>query len=266
LIDELFNSTKIIIGVVHLPPLPGSPRWSGDFASVLDHAKRDAEALAVGGVDGIIVENFGDAPMRKGAVGPETVASMTLAVEAVKRVTELPLGINVLRNDARSALAIAYATGARFIRVNVHTGAMVTDEGIIEGEADVTLRYRRELGADVRIFADVLVKHAVPLGDQDLWHAARTVRERGLADAAIVSGPMTGEPTSLDDVRTVKDAVSDAPVLIGSGADESNIEKLLEIADGAIVGTSLKKDGRVENPVDTERVRRIVDLVRKINS
>jgi hypothetical protein len=259
----MFGTARPVIGVVHLPPLPGSPRWCGDFRKVISSAQADAESLAEGGAHGMIVENFGDAPMRRGSVGPETVAAMTLAVEAVCKVTALPLGINVLRNDARSAMAIAAVTGAAFIRVNVHTGAMVTDEGIIEGRADETLRYRRSLGCDVKIFADVLVKHAVPLGDQDLFHAARTTRERGLADALIVSGPMTGEPTSLEDAATVKRAAPDAPLLIGSGVDESNISVLLEHADGVIVGTSVKRDGKVSNPVDSQRVRRLVEIARR---
>jgi membrane complex biogenesis BtpA family protein len=264
-LDTLFGSSRPIIGVVHLLPLPGSPRWEGSIQKVLEHAVGDAKALAAGGVNGIIVENFGDAPMRKDSVGPETVSAMTLAAEAVNRVIGgIPLGINVLRNDARAALAIACVTGARFIRVNVHTGAMVADEGIIEGRADETLRLRRLLGADVKIFADVLVKHAVPLGRQDLWHAARTARERGLADALIVAGPMTGEATSAGDVATVKDAVRDAPVLVGSGVDETNIEEMLSIADGAIVGTSLKRDGKVYNPVDPARVKRLVSMAQQM--
>lgn len=264
MLSNLFGTTKPIIGVVHLMPLPGSPRWSGDLRAVLDHAREDAKALVSGGASGIIVENYGDVPMRKGQVGPETVAAMTLAVEAVKETASLPLGINVLRNDAKSALAIAAICGAAFIRVNVHTGVMVTDEGIIEGRADETLRYRQALGCDVKIFADVLVKHAVPLGEQDHWHAARTAKERGLADALIVSGAMTGEEASVDDVRIVKSAVRDTPVLVGSGVDENNVTNLVAVADGAIVGTSLKREGQVFNPVDRQRVRRIVDLAASV--
>ena len=164
MLEKLFGSSKAIIGMVHLLPLPGSPRWSGDLPAVLRHARGDAEALASGGVHGVIVENFGDVPLRKGRVEPWTVAAMTLAVKEVQAVSDVPIGINVLRNDAVSVLAIAYATGAQFIRVNVHTGAVLADEGIIEGRAPETLGLRRELGADIKIFADVFVKHAVPLG------------------------------------------------------------------------------------------------------
>ena len=227
---------------------------------MLEHARRDAKALATGGVNGIIVENYGDAPLHRGRVGPHTVSAMTLAVREVQDVTDAPLGINVLRNDARSALGIAAITGASFIRVNVHVGVMLADEGIIQGRASETLRYRRNLDTDVKIFADVLVKHAAPVGDQDLRRAARVAYERGLADALIVSGPATGEPTPLDEVVTVKEALADVPVLVGSGANEGNLAELLSAADGAIVGTSLKIDGDVGNPVDRARVARMVEL------
>ena len=229
---------------------------------MLDRAQRDAEALASGGVSGIIVENFGDAPFHKVRVGAHTVSAMTLAVEAVKKVTDLPMGVNVLRNDARAALAIACVTGASFIRVNVHTGAMVTDEGVIVGRADETLRYRRMLGADVKIFADAMVKHAVPIGEQSLWYAAKATRERGLADALIVSGVITGEPTPVQDIETVKEAVTDTPVLVGSGVDDTNVRELLSVADGAIVGTSMKQDGKTASPVDPARVATLVESAR----
>ena len=206
--------------------------------------------------------NKGIITLAKGRVGPHTVSAVTVAASSVRDVLDVPLGINVLRNDAAAALAIAHVTGARFVRVNVHTRAMVADEGVIEGRAHETLRYRRELGADVRIFADVLVKHAAPIGDQDLGRAARTAVERGLADAVIVSGPMTGEPTSPGDVAAAKEMVPDVPVLVGSGVTEDNVEELMRVADGAIVGTSLKLDGVVTNQVDQERVARMARLLR----
>ena len=259
MLRSLFRSSEPIIGMVHLLPLPGSPSWQGSLQRVLDQASEDAESLVSGGVNGIIIENFGDTPLHKGTVGPHTVAAtVTRAVIEVQRIADVPLGVNVLRNDAMSALAIAAATGARFIRVNVHTGAMVADEGLIEGHAAETLRYRRDLDVDVKIFADVLVKHALPLANQDLNDAARTARERGLADALIVSGSRTGEATLLEHVVAVKKAVPDVPVLVGSGISETNLQELLQAADGAIVGTNFKKDGNVLNPVDPGRVTRLV--------
>ncbi len=231
---------------------------------VLAQAQEEAQVLEAGGAHGIIVENFGDAPFRIGRVDPVTVSAMTMAVDRVRRVTALPLGINMLRNDALSALAIAAATSAEFIRINVHYGVMAADEGLVEGEAHATLRRRRELGVDVKILADVLVKHAVPLGPVDLGLTARETVSRGLADGLIVSGPVTGQPAAASDVATVRKAVPEGFILVGSGVDEANAEKLLSLADGAIVGTSLKRDGVVSNTLDPERVKGIAELIRNM--
>ena len=167
-LKQIFKTQTPIIGVVHLLPLPTSPRWGGSLKAVLDRAEQEATALASGGVHGIIVENFFDAPFPKDQVDPAVVSAMTIAVQRLQNLVTLPIGINVLRNDARSAIAIATCTDAQFIRVNVWSGAMVTDQGIIEGRAHELMRYRRELGSDVKIFADVLVKHAQPLSGRTL--------------------------------------------------------------------------------------------------
>ncbi len=267
MLKALFGGSKALIGVVHLLPLPGSPRWQGDMKAVLVRAQAEALALAQGGADGIIVENFGDAPFTTGPVGPHTVAAMTLAVRAVREVVSLPVGINMLRNDPYSALAVAVVTGARFIRANVHYGVMVADEGLIQGKAHETLRYRRALEAEekVKIFADVLVKHATPLGSTDIAHVARETVHRGLADALIVTGPATGTPADLTDVTKVKSAVPDVPVLVGSGVDESNAEAFLAFADGAIVGTSLKVNGVIRNPIDHVRVKSLAQRIKALS-
>ena len=259
MIEALFGVAKAFIGVVHLPPLPGSPLWKGDMDGVLARAQKEARALMEGGVDGIIVENFGDVPFDTGPVGPHSVAAMTLAVQAVREVTSLPVGVNMLRNDPYSGLAVAAVTGASFIRANVHYGVMVADEGLIQGRAHETLRYRHTLGAgeSVKIFADVLVKHAVPLGNPDLAQVARETVHRGLADALIVTGPATGIASTPEEVARVKGAVPHIPVLVGSGVDESNAGEFLALADGAIVGTSLKTGGLIGNPVDLARVERL---------
>src|SRR5262249_4211077 len=159
---------RVIVGMVHLLPLPGAPRYGGDLEAVLRRAREDAEALVAGGVDGVMVENFGDAPFYPERVPPETVAAMTRAARAVVEVVSVPVGVNVLRNDAAAALAIAGVVGASFIRVNVHTGAMWSDQGLLQGRAHETLRQRRALGARVLILADVLVKHAVPPGPMSI--------------------------------------------------------------------------------------------------
>lgn len=182
-------------------------------------------------------------------------------MEHVRGSVSVPVGINMLRNDAISALAVAVATGCDFIRVNVHYGVMATDEGIVEGEAHETTRRRRSLNADVQILADVLVKHATPVGQTDIGLVAQETLRRALADGLIVSGPATGQPTNSHDVAAVRRAVFDGFVLVGSGVNEKNASRILEHADGAIVGTSLKREGIVTNPVDPGRVRRLAEIM-----
>jgi membrane complex biogenesis BtpA family protein len=249
-----------VIGVVHLPPLPGAPGWDGDFAGLLNRARADLLALAEGGVDAVVIENFGDAPFRAEAVEPETIAAMARVIAELRPLTAVPLGVNVLRNDAAAALAIAAICAGpdSFIRVNVHSGAMLTDQGLITGRADRTIRRRRELGVAVAILADVLVKHAVPLGPLTIEDAARDAVERGFADALIVTGVGTGHATDLADVRRVRAALPDTPLLVGSGVNEANIADTFALADGAIIGTAFKSGGVTTNPVDPARVRRLV--------
>ena len=252
-----------LIGMVHVAPLPGSPRWNGSMDRVVAAAVADARALIEGGMDALLIENHGDAPFTPGRVEAATVAALAVVAHEVRAA--LPgatLGINVLKNDARSALAVACAVGARFIRVNVHAGAVVADQGLVQSDAYGTLRDRRLLGADVRIFADVGGKHATPLAPVDLEQHARDLRHRGLADGLVVSGPATGAATPLADIKRVRGAVPDVPILVGSGATPDTAAELLSIADGLIVGTSVKRNGDVTAPVDSERVRRLVAAAR----
>jgi uncharacterized protein len=260
---RIFKTANPIIGVVHLLPLPTSPRWGGSLRAVLDRAEQEAAALAAGGVDGIIVENFFDAPFVKDQVDPAVVSAMTLAVQRLQNLVTVPIGLNVLRNDARSALAIATNTEAQFIRVNVLTGVMATDQGLIEGKANEILRYRRELGSDVKIFADVLVKHARPLGTPNLTTAVQETIDRGLADAVILSGWATGSPPTQEDLELATAAARGTPVLIGSGASWENVDTLMQAADGVIVSSSLKRQGKIENAIDPIRVSRFVDATRR---
>jgi len=229
---------------------------------VLDRAIADARAIAAGGMDGAIIENYGDVPFSAGAVEPETVAAMAVVAGAVTREVDLPVGINVLRNDATAALAIAAATGARFIRVNVHTGAMLTDQGWITGRADATLRRRRALAAPVAICADILVKHAIAPAGADAAAIARDTWYRGLADGLIVSGSETGAEPDPARIAAIKAAVPDATVWIGSGLTPENARNLLADADGAIVGSSIQQHGRAGNPIDPDRVRRLTEVIR----
>ena len=249
---------KVLIGVVHLKPLPGSPRWNGNFKALVDFAVADALAYQQGGADAVFIENFGDVPFTKASVRPETIASMTAAGCAIRAATRLPIGFNVLRNDAQAALALCAVCGGDFIRVNVHSGAMLTDQGLIEGDAYNTLRYREHLRSKAQIFADVHVKHAVPLGNQSLEDSAHDTAERGLADALIVSGVGTGQAADIEDVERVRRACPKVKLLLGSGVTVENAQSYLRLADGVIVGSSLKRAGKLANPVDARRVAALV--------
>ncbi len=259
---DILGVPRALIGMVHLPPLPGSPRWGGSMGEVVARALDDARALEAGGLHALLVENYGDVPFTPGRVDAATVAAMTAVIAEIRRSVGLPLGVNVLKNDSQSALAVAAATGATFIRVNVHVGAVVADQGIIQSDAFATLRYRRLLGVDVKIFADVQAKHGAPLAPVELEQEARDCVSRGLADALVVSGKATGEATPLEDVKRVRSAVRDVPLLAGSGVTPDTVADLLSVADGAIVGTFLKRDGRLGNPVDPDRVKRLVEAAR----
>jgi membrane complex biogenesis BtpA family protein len=252
----LLSRPFAFVGVVHLLPLPGGPRPSEGFAAARARAVADAAALAEGGAHAAILENFGDAPFPAGPVDPHVVAFVaTLADELRRRHPGLALGINLLRNDARGALGVAAATDAAFIRVNVHVGAMVTDQGLLQGDAHGTLRYRRELGASVGVAADVLVKHAAPLGPADVGSVAADTYRRGGADVLIVTGEGTGRPADPARAEAVRRAVPEAPLWIGSGVTLDTLPSWRALAQGAIVGTALHRDGRITEPLDVERVR-----------
>jgi membrane complex biogenesis BtpA family protein len=247
-----------LIGVVHLPALPGAPRYGGDWQAIVTQAIRDAEALALGGAAGVMIENFGDAPFYPGRVPAHVVASMTAIASEVRRRVDLPLGMNVLRNDGRGALAVAQAVGASFIRVNVLSGARLTDQGIVQGIAHDLLRDRSALGAtDIRILADVDVKHSVPLGPQPIAEAAVELVERAGADALIVTGAATGQAVQWEHLRQVAEATSETPIFVGSGVTEQRLTELAALCHGFIVGTALKDPvtGRIDQ-------RRVSDLVR----
>jgi membrane complex biogenesis BtpA family protein len=240
--------------MVHLLPLPGSPRFGGSMNEVLETAAADASLLVEAGFPALGVENFGDAPFFADRVPPETIGAMTLAVETVMAAS-VPVGVNVLRNDALSALGIAAVTGASFIRVNVLTGVMHTDQGTIVGPAAELQRKRAEIAPHVEVWADVLVKHATPPPGLDASQAAEDTVERGLADAVIFSGPGTGAEPDLDEARVIRAAVSDGTrIAAGSGVTAANLDKILDVADTVIVGSDIKVDGNALNRPDQKRV------------
>lgn len=264
ILDE-FESRAPVLGMVHLPALPGAPDYDGSRDAISERLLADARTLESGGVDGILLENFGDAPFYPTSVPTHTVADLASLATTLTDTVEVPVGVNVLRNDAEAALSVAAAAGASFVRVNVHVGAAATDQGLVEGRAHETVRLRERIDADgVAILADVHVKHATPVGDATLEQVALETVVRGGADGVIVSGAGTGSVTPLSDVERVVDAVRTRdrpiPVFVGSGVTPETVGDCLAVgATGVIVGTALKAGGETTNPVSRERVERLVD-------
>lgn len=262
-LEDLFGVSKPAIGMVHLWPLPGSPGYSGyGMQKIIDHALRDAEALVEGGVNGLMVENMWDLPFRVGtAVQPEAMTAQAVAAAQVVKSFPLPVGINVIHNGGVVCLAIALAAQARFMRICILTGSRVWDTGEFDhGCAADLMRKRKELHAEhIHVFADVDKKHSVAFPGIDLATHIEWTEFYG-ADALIVTGRMTANAPAEDKVRAAK-CLAHRPVLVGSGADAKNIGAFLQHADGVIVGSSLKKDGVMQNPVDVARVREFMRVV-----
>ncbi len=253
-----------VVGMLHVPPLPGSAGYRSDFEAIQQFVLQDALSLRDGGVDGLMLENFGDTPFFPDRVPAITVAAMTALAATVRQQIDLPLGINVLRNDGRSALAVAAVCGAAFIRVNVLCGARVTDQGLLQGTAHDLLRERATLRCQhIRILADVDVKHSAPLAPRPIDVETRDLVHRAHADAIIVSGQATGQPTDVATLAEVRNAAAPVPVFVGSGVTAENVAELIRSgAGGLIVGSSLKIDGGIANPVDRQRVQHLIRAVR----
>jgi len=262
--QELWGEIKPVVGMVHLLPLPGSPAWGLSMDQVVERACLDARCLAGAGFSGVLVENFGDAPFFPSSVPPETVAAMGVVVREVAREVATPVGVNVLRNDAAAALAVATAAGAQFMRVNVHTGSMYTDQGLLEGRAHETLRLREALGSPCSILADVLVKHATPPPGLTLEAASADTWLRGMADGLILTGTGTGAPVNMDDLQRARAALPpEAPLWVGSGATAETASSLLAEADGVIVGSALQAQGRAGGGVEEARVRAFMEALQR---
>ncbi len=250
-----------VIGVIHLLPLPGSPRYQGSMAQIMDRALEDADALIQGGVHAILVENFGDVPFWKDRVPEETLSAFTVVAYEIRKHHPLPMGINLLRNASRAALSVAHAVGAQFIRINVPIGARLTPEGWIEGRMAETARLRSQLGTSVAFFEDVHVKHSWPVGQEPpLRDLVEETVQRGVADALIVTGPRTGEEVDPKHLKEVY-RYADVPVFAGSGVTTENLARIVRSCHGVIVGTTFKKDGNISNPVDPARVQQFMDRV-----
>lgn len=261
--EEMFGRRKALLGVVHLLPLPGSPLWGGDIGAVVSRALRDAVALRDAGFDGIILENFGDVPFAREFAGRGAVAGLAAVGARVADAVDVPLGVNVLRNDALSAVAVAASIGARFVRVNVHVGAAVCDQGIVQGDAMATMLAIRDMAPGLRVVADVDVKHASSLGRRDIEDEARDAVGRGLASALIVTGGATGSPAAMSDVERVKGAVPGTTVLVGSGVTVEALPLVLSAADGVIVGSHVMEGGEAGGAVDRDRAAAFVEAFRR---
>jgi membrane complex biogenesis BtpA family protein len=261
--NDLFGVKNPIIGMLHLPPMPGSPIYDGKgLKEIIDHALADVAELEAGGVDGLEIENFSDPSYYPQEVGPELVAAMAVVSDHVIRHTKLPLGICIL-SDPKASLSVAHAVGARFIRATFFTEASVDVSGLVCPKPHELLRFRKFLDPSIKIFADVHIKHSAPLVDRPIGDSALDAKYF-LADAIIISGTHTGKDTKLDDIKAAKSSVEDFPVLVGSGFKVETAEAILQFADGAIVGTSLKIGGISSNMVDRKRVQDLMGTVKQI--
>ena len=256
----LARPTPWLIGVLHLPALPGAPEATLPVDTIAERAAEDADQLRRAGFTAVLIENFHDRPFRRERADPETVAAMAVVASRVRAAVDLPLGVNVLRNDALSALGICAGAGASFLRVNVLAGAAVTDQGLVEGRADELLRRRHALGRDVAILADVDVKHATALDTRPIAERARDLVGRARADAVLVTGSATGQPVDLEQLSAVAEAIAPAPALAASGATASRLPELLRRCAGAIVGTALQHPGT--GRIDPARARAFAEAAR----
>ncbi len=255
-----FEKKKPVIGMVHLLPLPGSPDFDS-MDKIVDRALKDVKKLVDGGIDGLIVENYGDTPFNE-KVSKMTVASLSSVCKKIQDDIEVPIGINVLRNDWKSALSISKALDLSFIRINVYTGCCLTEMGLIQGEAGEISRFKKKHDIKAHVFADIHVKHSKKIYPESLKKDAIESTKRGRADALIVTGDRTGSEVDMEELEEVKKMV-DVPLFVGSGVNRNNVSKLLSRSDGVIIGTHLKKDGKTVKPVSEKRVREFTEKVRK---
>jgi membrane complex biogenesis BtpA family protein len=263
-LDKLFGVNKPIIGMIHVLPLPGTPRGRGcDLEKVYDDAVAEALRLEEGGVDGLLLENAGDIPFLKpDDIGFETVGAMSVIGDRIRRACRLPLGFNIVANAAKASLACAKCSGAQFVRVNQWANAYVANEGFVEGAAARALRYRAQIEADeIVVFADVHVKHGshAIVADREIAEQARDVEFFG-ADVMIATGSRTGDATATREVEEIRSGTS-RPVLIGSGLNPTNAVELLKIADGAIVGVWFKDNGKMSGRVEVTKVAKLMEAV-----
>jgi len=264
---SIFQVEKPVIAMVHLRPLPGSPYYdpSESMEGIVSTAVRDAKTLESGGVDGILISNESDIPFLF-RVGPETVASMTYVVSRIKEEVSIPFGVDVLWGDARASLAIAKVTGAKFIRTLI-SGVYASDLGLINTDGAEVMRYRKFIGAEnIKIFAYINPEFASPLSSRPLSIVAKTLRWLKMADAYCISGPMPGMPPSIEELKKIREEVPDMPLIANTGMNKDNIGEYLKYVDGVIVGTSLKVGNVTLNPVDENKVKEFMRVVKTLRA
>ncbi|MCD6252781.1 MAG: BtpA/SgcQ family protein [Thermotogae bacterium] len=264
LLFEELNKSKVIIGMVHFPALPGFTLYNDKEGMdwVVSRVRDDLHALQNGGIDAVMFCNENDRPYMLQA-DFATVAAMARTIGELKSEIRVPFGVDVLW-DPKAAIAVAKATGAQFVR-EIVTGTFIADMGFWNTSVGEVYKYRKLLDATgVKIFFNICAEFASPLDRRPVEEVAKSVVFSSLADAVLISGPMTGRSPDFETLERVKAAVGDVPVLINTGVNLQNVDELLKVADGAIVGTSLKKDGITWNPVDPERVKRFMERVESL--
>ncbi|PWB51577.1 MAG: SgcQ protein [Anaerolineales bacterium] len=262
-LHKLFAVDKPVIAMAHVPALPGTPKYDNELGieGLINWVRKDIENLIQGGVDAIMLCNEDDRPyVLKADIGQ--VAAMTRVATEVKPKS-IPFGIDFLW-DPFAAIAIAHATGASFIR-EVITGTYESDMGIWAPNAGEVMRYRRQIGAEnVYVFNNIVPEFASSLGTRSLALRAKSAVVSSLADAILISGPMAGDVPNLQAVTELKKATNGVPVFLNTGANSKNIASYLEVADGVIVGSSLKVDGYTWNAIDLSRVKEFMAIVNQV--
>ena len=266
-LETLFGTTKPVIAMVHLPALPGTPLYAGKdgMDTVVEQVRQDLRCLQAGGVDAVMFCNENDRPYTFTAA-PSVVAAMAYTVGRLRDEVSVPFGVDILW-DPVASVALAHSVGAAFVR-EVFTGVYDSDMGLWQSRAAEALRLRAALGAAeaIRLLFNVSAEFAQPVSRRSVAELARSVAFSSLPDAICVSGPMTGEPVAIEDVERVVRAVATVgptPVVVNTGVSHANVSDYLRRADGVIVGTALKVDGRTFNPVDQARVERFMAQVRQ---
>jgi len=252
---------KVIIAMAHLGALPGTPLYDakGGMAKLIEGVLKDVEKLQAGGVDAIMFGNENDRPYVFGAPAAG-IAAMTAVVQAVKSTLKVPFGVNYLW-DPKASVAIGAATGAQFVR-EIFTGLFASDMGLWQPDGAGAVRLRRDLARpDMKLLFNINAEFAHSLDARPIDLRAKSAVFSSLADAILVSGPLTGQPADQSDLHRVRDAVKDVPVFANTGVNLDTVSGVLAIADGVVIGTHFKIDGNTWNAVDGDRVKRFMDKV-----